>query len=159
MLNIITNPHPTLRKRAMEIPPEEIPKLANFIKNMKKTMLVKDGIGLAANQVDVVKRIIVVNTKNGPMALINPRLSGKSFKKVESEEGCLSVPGVYGIVKRHYKVTCDGHTEDGQTVRIKAQGLLARVFQHEVDHLDGVLFTDRAKKVTKGKIPDEPQNV
>ncbi|MDD5040254.1 MAG: peptide deformylase [Patescibacteria group bacterium] len=159
MLNIITQPHPTLRKHAAEVLIDELPKLKNFIKDMKKTMLAKDGIGLAANQVDELRRIIVVNTKNGPMAVINPKLSGKSFKKEESEEGCLSVPGVYGIVKRHFKVTCDGYDENGRAIRIKAQGMFARVLQHEIDHLDGVLFVDRTKKITKGAIPNEPQNV
>ena len=151
MLNIITNPHPTLRKKAKEVNLDEIPKLQNFISEMEQTMLKQDGIGLAANQVDVLERIITVNTKDGPLALINPKLHRKSFKKEEEEEGCLSVPGVYGIVKRHYKLTAHAYTRDGDRIKLKAKGLMARVLQHEVDHLDGILFIDRIKKITQGE--------
>lgn len=158
-LNIITVPHKTLRTKAEEIPVEEIPKLQGFIKDMKETMLKKDGIGLAGNQVDVLKRIIVVNTKDGPLVLINPKISGKSFKKEEAEEGCLSLPDIYGIVRRHRKITVSAYTQDGTRVKLKTIGMFARVIQHEVDHLNGILFTDRAKKMIKGKKPDEPKNL
>ena len=151
-LHIITNPHTTLRTKAEKITVEEIPALQGLIKNMKNIMLENDGIGLAANQVDVLKRIIVVNTKNGPLALINPKLSSKSFKKEEAEEGCLSLPDIYGIVRRHKKITVSAYTQDGTQVKLKTTGLFARVIQHEVDHLNGMLFTDRTKKMTKGKI-------
>jgi len=159
MLKIITNPHPTLRKKAKEVSDKEIPKLQNFINEMKKTMLKTDGIGLAANQVDVLKRIIVINTKDGPLALINPKISNKSFKKEKAEEGCLSVPGVYGIVKRHKKLTVSALTQDISKIKLKVSGLFARVIQHEIDHLDGILFIDKAKKKFKGKEKDEHKNL
>ncbi len=155
MLNIITNPHQTLRTKASDVPAEEISKLLSFINQMEKTMLKKDGLGLAANQVDTLKRIIVINTKEGPMTIVNPKLSRKSIKKEEGEEGCLSIPGVYGIVKRHFRVTATGFSKQGKPIKIKASGLMARVLQHEVDHLNGILFTDRTKKITKGQLPNE----
>ncbi len=158
-LNIITAPHKKLRTRAVEIPVEEIQKLRGFIKNMKQTMLEKDGIGLAGNQVDVLKRIIIVNTKDGPLALINPKISRKSFKKEDCEEGCLSLPDIYGVVRRHQKITVSAYTQDSTRVKIKTTGMFARVIQHEVDHLNGILFTDRAKKMTKGEKPNEPKNL
>jgi len=158
MLNIITNPHPSLRKKAKKVDLGEIPKLQNFISDMEKIMLKKDGIGLAANQVDVLKRIIIVNTKDGPLALVNPELKRKSFKKEKDEEGCLSIPGVYGIVKRHHRLLVIAYDRDGQKVKIKAKGLFARVLQHEVDHLDGILFIDKAK-VTKKQKRDESKNL
>lgn len=126
---------------------------------MKETMLKKDGIGLAGNQVSVLKRLIAVNTKDGALVLINPKISRKSFKKEESEEGCLSLPDTYGIVRRHQKITVSAYTQDGDRVKLKTTGMFARVIQHEVDHLNGILFTDRAKKMTKGKKPDEPKNL
>jgi peptide deformylase len=159
MLNIIINPHPTLRKKAKEVKEKEIEKMQKFIRDMEKTMLKKDGIGLAANQVDVLKRIIIVNTKDGPLALINPKISRKSFKKEEAEEGCLSIPGVYGIVKRRYRITVSAYTRDATKIKMKVTGLLARVVQHEVDHLDGILFIDRAKKFSKQDKKDELKNL
>lgn len=159
MLKIITNPHPTLRKRALEVPIDDIKKLQSFITGMEKTMLTHDGLGLAANQVDMLKRIIIINTKDGPLALINPKLSKKSFKKAEAEEGCLSVPGVYGIVKRHFSVQVDAVNKNSEKIDLKAEGLFARVLQHEIDHLNGILFIDKAKKITKGSVPDDTSTI
>jgi len=159
MLKIIVNPHPTLRKKTKKVHLDDLPKLQEFLDKMEKTMLNKDGIGLAANQVDELKRIIIVNTKDGPLALINPILKRKSIKKEESEEGCLSVPGVYGIVRRHKKLSLHAHTRDGLKIKLRAKGLFARVLQHEVDHLDGILFIDKAKKQTKIEKKDEPKTL
>ncbi|MFA5134583.1 MAG: peptide deformylase [Patescibacteria group bacterium] len=159
LLTIITQPHHTLRTRSLEVPVQEIGKLHDFISQFEKTMLERDGIGLAANQVNKLIRIIAISTKDGPMSVINPRLLRKSFKKEDGEEGCLSIPGVYGIVRRHQSLTVVGYDKEGSRISIKARGLLARVFQHEVDHLDGILFTDRAKSITKGNVPDEPKTL
>ncbi len=153
MLKIITHPHPTLRKKAMKVPLEEIKNLQGFIREMEKTMIKHDGIGLAANQVDVPKQIIVINTKDGPLVLINPKLFRKSFRKTEAEEGCLSIPGVFGLVKRHFSLRVKAYTKNGQPIELRAEGLFARVIQHEVDHINGVLFIDRTKKITKGEAP------
>ncbi|MFH1207850.1 MAG: peptide deformylase [Patescibacteria group bacterium] len=159
MLTIITLPHTTLRKRAQEVLPEDIPGLKKFIAEMSATMQAQDGIGLAANQVDVLKRIIVINTKDGPLPLINPILTGKSFRKEEAEEGCLSVPDVFGIVKRHKSLVINALDRQGRPISLKAAGMFARVAQHEVDHLDGVLFIDRTKKITKGTLPHDSKNI
>ena len=155
MLKIITHPHPTLRQKAADVPLEEIKNLQGFIRDMEKIMIEHDGLGLAANQVNVLKRVIVINTKNGPLALINPKLSRKSFKKAEAEEGCLSIPGVYGLVKRHFSLRLSGYTKQGEPIDFKAEGMFARVIQHEVDHINGILFIDRTKKITKGTVPTE----
>jgi peptide deformylase len=157
MLKIITHPHPTLRQKAKAVPVDEIKNLQGFIRDMEKTMISRDGLGLAANQVNVAKQIIVINTKDGILALINPKLSRKSFRKVEAEEGCLSIPGVFGIVKRHFSVRVNAITKQGKPIGIKAQGMFARVLQHEVDHINGILFTDHTKKITKGTVPHEPK--
>jgi len=148
-LKIITNPHPTLRKKANKVKINEISKLNKLLDDMEVTMRKKDGIGLAANQVNILKRIIVINTKDGALALINPEIKSKSFKKETAEEGCLSVPGIYGVVKRPQNVKVAAYTRDKNKIELKAKGLLARVIQHEVDHLDGVLFIDKVKEQYK----------
>jgi len=148
-LKVITEPHPTLRKRAEEIDLKELKKLRSFINDMEKTMLQEDGLGLAGNQVDFPKRIFIINTKDGPLAIINPSLHNKSFKKKVAEEGCLSLPGIYGQVKRHESLTVEGFDKKGNPLKMKVSGLFSRVVQHEYDHLQGVLFTDKAKKIKK----------
>ncbi len=159
MLKVITHPHPHLKKRAEEITLDEIGGMQKFINEMAETMQKKDGIGLAANQVDVLKRIIIISTKDGPLPLINPVLTRKSFRKEDGEEGCLSVPGVYGIVRRHRSLVINALDRKGNPISLKASGMFARVAQHEVDHLDGILFIDRSKKITKGSLPHEPKNL
>jgi peptide deformylase len=116
---------------------------------MKKTMLEKDGVGLAAPQIGKNIRLIVINTQDGPIAVFNPRFLSKSFFKEWGEEGCLSVPDVFGEVKRHKKIVCEYTDETGIKATVSAQGLLARVLQHEIDHLDGILFIDKAKDIKK----------
>lgn len=159
MLTVITHPHKTLRHRAQEVTVDELTTLKDFIDDMAETMLKKDGVGLAANQVNVLKRIIVISTKDGPLPLINPVLTKKSFRKEEAEEGCLSIPGVYGMVKRHRSLVINALDRKGNAITIKVSGMFARVAQHEVDHLDGILFIDRTKKIVKGTVPDEPKNL
>ncbi len=147
ILSIITHPHTTLRTKSDDVPVSEIPKLQQFARDLEKTMLAKDGLGLAANQVDVRKRIFCINTKDGPITLINPKFSRKSLKKEEAEEGCLSIPGVYGMVKRHHSLKATAYNKRGERIEIKAVGLLARVLQHEMDHINGILFIDRTDKL------------
>ncbi|MFZ6036112.1 MAG: peptide deformylase [Patescibacteria group bacterium] len=158
-LTIITHPHPTLRKKAETLDLHDIPKLKGFIDDMKKTMHEANGIGLAAPQVDVSRRIVVISTKDGDIALINPEISKKSFKKEEGEEGCLSIPGVFGLVKRHYSITVQAYTEQAKKIKFTASGLFARVIQHEVDHINGILFIDRTKKIMTGDNTDVTQNI
>jgi len=114
---------------------------------MKKLMLESDGVGLAAPQIGKNIRLCVINAKEGPICLINPKITKKSWTKEWGEEGCLSIPNVFGQVKRHKKITCQYFNLSGKVLKLSAEGLLARVIQHEVDHLDGVLFIDKARNV------------
>ena len=127
------------------------PAVQELIDNMVETMHAENGIGLAAIQIGVPERIITVQLpedEENPgqdelYVVINPQLARKSREMEDGIEGCLSIPGWVGEVSRHYAVTVKGLDRRGHPVRIKAEGLLARVFQHEIDHCDGVLFIDR----------------
>ncbi len=151
ILQVITDPNPLLRKGSQEVKKDEIddPKMKEFIEDMKRTMLEKDGIGLAAPQVAKNIRLVVVNTKDGVLSLINPEIKKRSFMKDWEQEGCLSVPDIFGEVKRNKKIVCHYVDNNGNQIKLKAKGLLARVIQHEIDHLDGVLFIDKAKNIEK----------
>ncbi|MFA5128631.1 MAG: peptide deformylase [Patescibacteria group bacterium] len=149
ILPIITTPNPILRQHAKEINPEEIKSEAiqKLISDMKETVRPAGGIGLAAPQVGISMRLIVVVTQEKVMALINPEIINFSWRKEAAEEGCLSVPGKWGPVKRSKIIKVKAFDENGKSIKFKAKDLFARVIQHEVDHLNGVLFIDRAKKV------------
>jgi peptide deformylase len=99
----------------------------------------------------------VVNTKNGPVFLFNPKIVQRSWLKEWNEEGCLSVPLIFGDVRRHKKITCVCCNRQGKKSRMRASGFLARVIQHEIDHLDGILFVDKAKNLKK--IDEETEEV
>ncbi|MFZ5365577.1 MAG: peptide deformylase [Patescibacteria group bacterium] len=152
--DIITHPNKILRAKNIEIGPEEI-KTEGFkrlVLDMAETMHKEDGIGLAAPQIGTNKRICVINTENGDLVLINPRIIRKSLKKIIDEEGCLSVPGIFGTVKRYKKIKVKALDINGREMIFVAAGMFARVIQHEVDHLDGVLFIDKVIKIIKGEI-------
>jgi len=125
---------------------EEIQALA---KDMLETMYRSAGVGLAGPQVGVSRRVIVLDLGEsdekgtGPLALVNPRVVESSRKRDRAPEGCLSIPGMEEVVERPASVTVEGFTPRGEPVTIQAEGLLSRVLQHEIDHLDGVLFIDR----------------
>ena len=151
ILDIITDPNPILRKKSTEI---EIKDLSNknlqeLMQDMIPTMLEKDGVGLAAPQVGKNIRLIVINTKDGPQHFINPKIIKKSILKEWGEEGCLSVPNVFGMVKRNKKIYCEYYNIKGEKKAIEASGLMARILQHETDHLDGILFIDKARDIRK----------
>lgn len=151
-LHILTNPDPRLRQRSEEVTPEELaqPETQAFLDELEKAMFAYDGVGIAAPQVGVFKRCIVVNAEgNGATVYCNPEILEKSFRTAEGEEGCLSVPGVYGLVKRHKRVTVRAVTRDAKVVTLELDGLAAVVWQHEIDHLNGVLFIDKITKYTK----------
>ena len=103
----------------------------------------KDGVGLAGNQVGKLKRIITVLLKDSVLVLVNPKITSFSSKKEIDDEGCLSVPDKFGPVKRSYKIKIKGLNSEGKKIKLVAEGLLARVIQHECDHLDGILFIDK----------------
>ncbi|MDO8516364.1 MAG: peptide deformylase [bacterium] len=132
---------------------EEIKKL---VADMRRIMRAANGIGLAANQIGLPWRVFVAEVPSGDggtkfYAMFNPTLEKTSEEHVFFEEGCLSVPGVYGEVERPERVTLNAFDAKGKPVKIKAWGLLARVFQHEMDHLNGYVFIDRTKQVYKAK--------
>jgi len=151
LLPIKTNPNPILRKKSIDVKSEEISAsvTCTLLKDMAKTMLEKDGIGLAAPQIGKNIRLIVVNTKDGVLIMFNPVITKKSLRKVWEQEGCLSLPDIFGDVKRHKKILCIFKDKNGKHTKIEAEGLLARVIQHEIDHLDGILFIDKAKNIKK----------
>ncbi len=117
-----------------------------IVKAMKAEMENADGIGLSANQIGLDIRVFVAKVDNKFYAIFNPKLTRKSVDMADGEEGCLSIPGKYDEFPRPEKVTLDAHDKNGKKIKIKAWGLLARIFQHEVDHLDGKLFIDHIKK-------------
>lgn len=148
---VLHEPNTELRIVSQPVATERLgtPEMAKLIADMKETMEKENGVGIAAPQIGVHDRVIIVETEEGPTAFINPEILERAFKMVDSEEGCLSVPGTWGIVKRHRAVTVKALLEDGSKTQFKADGLLAIIFQHEIDHLDGVLFIDRVEKITK----------
>ncbi|OQA35456.1 MAG: Peptide deformylase [Parcubacteria group bacterium ADurb.Bin326] len=149
MLNIVVNPNQILRKKAEKIKDPLSSDVQKLIPEMIETMLVKDGIGLAAPQIGKSIRIVVIHHKDRDLVMINPKIVRKSLIKEWDEEGCLSVPEVFGDVKRCKKITVKYIDESGKEQILSGEGLLARVIQHEVDHLDGVLFIDKAKNLRR----------
>jgi peptide deformylase len=153
---IVTLPHGTLRKKARQVSDFGNP-LQELIDDMIETMRAAPGVGLAAPQVDVLQRVIVVEfgDEEDPEVppklhvVVNPEIKRPSRETLMGQEGCLSVPGLVGDVDRSQSVVVRGKNRRGHPVKIKAQGWLARIFQHEVDHLNGVLFLDRAEKIYK----------
>jgi peptide deformylase len=130
-----------------------------LILRMRKNMRAAHGIGLSANQLGLNLKLFVAevpDSKGGMKfyAIFNPRIEKSDAEKIVLEEGCLSVPLCYGEVERPVRVTLSGYDKNGKPLKIKAWGLLARVFQHEMDHLEGKLFIDKAKNVKKIS-PDE----
>ncbi|HET6232777.1 MAG TPA: peptide deformylase [Longimicrobiaceae bacterium] len=133
-----------LRRRADEVPGPDA-ELDRLIDDMFETMYDAGGIGLAAPQIGVSRRVIVVDVKeegSEPFVLLNPRIVEKSERREKGEEGCLSIPGISGVVDRPAEIVVEGLDRAGKPVRMEAGELLARCLQHEVDHLDGVLFID-----------------
>lgn len=141
ILPIRTLGDPVLREPAR--PVEEFDaSLARLADDMIETMHDAPGVGLAAPQVGHSMRLIVFDVGDGASALVNPTLSGHEGEQ-EGDEGCLSIPGLYFPVRRAMRVVADGFDVRGEPVRVEGEELLARVLQHEVDHIDGILFLDR----------------
>ena len=146
-----------LRKKA-----KKVERINTFIKNllddMADTMYKNRGVGLAGNQVGVLKRVIVVDDGDGLLQLINPVIIEKEGTQC-GEEGCLSFPDLYGNVERAEKVKVKAQNIKGEHIEIEAEGFLARIFQHEIDHLDGKLFVDTATDLHEVKINQEGEVV
>lgn len=155
MRHIVFRGDPVLRKKSPAAPRGE--DLSTFLSDMRRLMKEHDGVGIAAPQVGVAMQLFVVARDLFPPEVqekiptdvfVNPKVLKKSFKRVAQEEGCLSVPEVFGEVDRHVTITVESFDEHGKKFRITATDLLARVLQHEIDHLNGTLFVDKAKKNT-----------
>ena len=142
-----------LRRKADTVKATELhkPELQQLFLDMEQTMDDNDGIGLAAPQVNQSIRVAVIKTKEGALVLVNPKIARFSLRKELGEEGCLSIPGVYGMVKRSRSIRVHALDRRGKRINFKAAGLFARVIQHEVDHLNGILFIDKAVEITMGK--------
>ena len=161
---IITIPNPILRRKARKVTDFGV-ELQTLIDDMVETMRAAPGVGLAAPQVAEPMQVIVVeygeddNEESPPklFTVVNPQITRTSTETIVGTEGCLSVPGIVGEVERHVTITVKGHNRRGQPVTIKAKNWLARIFQHEIDHLEGVLFTDRTDQLWKPE--DHPDRV
>ena len=154
--NIIIEPDPILRKKSEPVSKVDL-NLQNLMKDMLETMYSAPGIGLAAVQIGILKRLIVIdiskeNEKKNPLFLINPQIIQKSKDTSLYEEGCLSLPGHFAEIERPAECSLDYIDFDGKKKNLKAKGLLATCIQHEIDHLDGVLFIDYLSKIKKDMI-------
>lgn len=147
---MVTQPDPRLRIRSSPVEVSAIAseRMQTLFKELTETMNLEHGVGIAAPQVGIHERVIIVDTGSGVHTFVNPEIIDRSHRTVNSEEGCLSVPGVWGIVKRNKTVKVKALNKDGQPVELDVDGLTAIIFQHEIDHLDGVLFIDRVEKFT-----------
>ena len=158
ILPIVLQPHPALTSKAEPVD-SVTPKVLETLENMLETMWAADGIGLAAPQLDIRQRIVVLDlgdinakgerdpSKRKPQFLINPKITWKSEEMNARQEGCLSFPGLWGEVERPAMIKFSYTDRDGQKLEREAEGLLATCVQHEIDHLDGVLFPQRMSRL------------
>ena len=168
---IVTVPNEVLRKKTKTVTKFD-ENLQTLIDDMVDTMRDAPGVGLAAPQIGVLEKVIVVeyyedeeaaesteddaNLKKRLYTIVNPEITRKSNEMEIGTEGCLSIPGYLGDVDRHLAITVKGQNRHGQPVTLKLKDWTARIFQHEIDHLNGVLFTDLSEKIWKpeGEVPD-----
>jgi peptide deformylase len=147
-LDIRTFGDPVLKTRAAAVETFD-DSLARLTEDMLATMRENDGVGLAANQVGRLRRVLVASVEDEDYVIVNPILSDRSETTEKGQEGCLSIPGINVEVDRPTAVTVTGQDASGEPLRIEAQDMLARVLQHEVDHLDGVLILDRTDRQSR----------
>lgn len=140
---IVTEEDPVLRRISRKV--EKFDKrLWDLLDDMKDTLYDAEGAGLAAVQVGVLRRVVVMDCGDGYLELVNPEITDRSKEIQEEAEGCLSIPGQYGITRRPKWVTVKAQNREGKWVLYKGEDLKARCFCHELDHLDGILYTDNA---------------
>ena len=158
---IITEGHPTLRKVAKKVHPSELtdPIFQQMLDDMLETMYDAPGIGLAAPQINISKRVFTVDLQDeieahGPLVVINPKFT-VTEGEIEATEGCLSVPGMVGEMTRFERVVCTGLDRHGKKLELVADGLFARCLQHEMDHLDGILYIDKAQNIRPAETAEE----
>jgi len=123
--------------------------IEGLIKKMREAMKKANGVGLSANQIGLDLKVFVAQVGNKFYAIFNPKILKNSKEMLEMEEGCLSVPEVFGTVIRPSKINLEGFNKNGEKLKIKTWGMLARVFQHEIDHLNGIVFIDKAINLHK----------
>ncbi|MCK9360721.1 peptide deformylase [Patescibacteria group bacterium] len=159
-LEFLPTSAPSLRERSRELEVSEVtvPEFQLYLDALIRKMIEARGVGLASPQIGRNIRAVVVQPEptDDPLVLINPVITKKSDALLESEEGCFSVPGTYGLVKRHKKVTVEALNRHGRRIEFEAKNFPAFVVQHEIDHLDGILFIDKAEKTVE---LDEKGNV
>jgi peptide deformylase len=156
---IVQDGHPTLRRVAKKVDPREIeePLFQQLIDDMFETMYAAPGVGLAAPQVNISKRLFVMDThddEHPPAVVINPKIVLAEDEE-EMTEGCLSVLGYVGEIVRFNHVAVTGLDRNGEKIRIEGEGLLAQCLQHEIDHLNGVLYVDKAKNIRPAVTEEE----
>jgi peptide deformylase len=156
LLPILTPPHPSLRAKTRKVGPGDMDKVRGMVPQMLATMYAAPGIGLAAPQVGVPLRLAVVDLQPddapAPVVLVNPEITRVSEDWAVREEGCLSLPGQYADVSRPARVHVRYQDLDGKVQELEAEGLLAACLQHEIDHLDGVLFVDHLSALKRNMI-------
>lgn len=154
ILSILKYPDPRLHKIAK--PVQEVDdRVRQIVKDMTETMYDAQGIGLAATQVDIHERIVVIDIseeRNDLLVLINPQITARSDDKTVYEEGCLSVPGIYDKVERASEITVEALNEQGEKFSLEADGLLAICIQHELDHLVGKVFVEHLSSLKQNRI-------
>jgi peptide deformylase len=158
---IVTDGHPTLRKVAKRVDPREIaePLFQQLIDDMFETMYDAPGVGLAAPQVNVSKRLFVIDVHDDerePAVVINPKIESAE-EEVELTEGCLSVPGMVGEITRFKRMAISGLDRNGNKIRLEGEGLFAQCLQHEIDHLNGVLYVDKARNLRPAVTHEEQE--
>ncbi|MBI4991869.1 MAG: peptide deformylase [Candidatus Harrisonbacteria bacterium] len=132
--------------------------IQELLKKMREAMKKANGVGLSANQIGLDLKVFIAQVEGKFYAVFNPGLTKVSEEKLGMEEGCLSVPEIFGSVERPARVTLEGWDKNGKKLKIKAWGLLARVFQHEVDHLNGGIFIDKATDLHRYEKTEEHKN-
>ncbi|MCC2958138.1 peptide deformylase [Massilia sp. IC2-477] len=155
LLKILRYPDPRLHKVAKPVTEFGTERLRQLVKDMADTMYDAPGVGLAATQVDVHERVIVIDvseTTDQLMVFINPEITWASEEKQVYDEGCLSVPGIYDGVERPARVKCKAHDVDGKEFEVEADGLLAVCIQHEMDHLMGKVFVEYLSPLKRNRI-------
>jgi peptide deformylase len=143
-MDILEHPNPALKQHAIDVDPTTDKELVRLVQAMAQAMYEAPGVGLAATQVGVQKRVVVIDVDDQLLALCNPDISECSEETEVDDEGCLSLPGITVPVERPLRCVCTALDIKGKPVKIEAEGFLARVLQHETDHLNGLLIIDRA---------------
>ena len=158
-LPVFSDNHPLLRERMPDLNLLEIDttQLQSIIESLKKTMVESKGIGLSANQCGLKLRLFVIGTEDFQTVCINPRIADKEGEPIKMREGCLSFPGLFLNIPRYQKILAEYENENGQTVSAWMEGITAQVYQHELDHMNGIKFTKHIGAVSL-KMAREKQN-